>query len=140
MCGQENIEEAPGVILHSGQLQGPMLNCEVQAMLTSDELKKDSFLNDHQGKLRNIGILGAIITDIIAKKRLNSNRHFNRKVQKIASSRKIDNLRFGEDFGENSKNSNGEYIGKYHQRYRAAQPSTSKNWMGGRTKKRGKMT
>nr|CAI5836800.1 unnamed protein product [Callosobruchus analis] len=50
-------------------LQRPMLNCEVHAMLSSSELKKDFFLNNLQGKLRKgIGILGAIITDIMAKK------------------------------------------------------------------------
>nr|CAI5825932.1 unnamed protein product [Callosobruchus analis] len=49
-------------------LQGPVLNCEVQAMLSSAELKKDSFLKEPQGKLRKgIGILGAKITDIMAK-------------------------------------------------------------------------
>nr|CAI5862531.1 unnamed protein product [Callosobruchus analis] len=36
-------------------------------------------------------------------RRLNSNRHFNSKIQKIASNQKIDSLLFGEDFGENSK-------------------------------------
>nr|CAI5827502.1 unnamed protein product [Callosobruchus analis] len=45
-CGQGNMEEAPGVILHSGQLHkaaGPMLNCAVPTMLSSAELKKDLF-------------------------------------------------------------------------------------------------
>nr|CAI5827133.1 unnamed protein product [Callosobruchus analis] len=49
-------------------LQGPMLNCEVQAMLSPTELKKGSFLYDLQWKLgKGIRILGAIITEIMAK-------------------------------------------------------------------------
>nr|CAI5829937.1 unnamed protein product [Callosobruchus analis] len=82
---------------------------------------------------KGLGILGYVITDILEKKsddevpphltklvkagqllcsvhyelswhrRLNSNRLFNNKIQKIASNQKIDSLLFGEDFGENSK-------------------------------------
>ncbi|VEN36276.1 unnamed protein product [Callosobruchus maculatus] len=150
-------------------LQGPMLNCEVQAMLSPVELKKDSFLHDLQGNLgKGIGILGTIITDMMAKKskdetpphltklveagqllcsvhyevsrhrRLNSNRHFNSKIQKIASSQKIDTLLFGEDFGENSKMVKA--LENTIKDIRAAQPSTSKNWRGGAIKKRWKTT
>ncbi|VEN47414.1 unnamed protein product, partial [Callosobruchus maculatus] len=57
-------------------LQGPMLNCEVQAMLSPVELKKDSFLHDLQGNLgKGIGILGTIITDMMAK---NPTFHFKK--------------------------------------------------------------
>nr|CAI5843461.1 unnamed protein product [Callosobruchus analis] len=50
-----------------------------------------------------------------AGQRLNSNRHFNSKVQKITSSRKLDNLLFREDFGETSKMV--KTVGEHHQRY-----------------------
>nr|CAI5860997.1 unnamed protein product [Callosobruchus analis] len=46
-----------------------MLNCEFQAMLSSVELKKGSFLNELQGNLsKDIEILGAAITDVMGKK------------------------------------------------------------------------
>nr|CAI5821277.1 unnamed protein product [Callosobruchus analis] len=47
-------EQAPAAILYSGNstiLRWPMLNCEAQVMLSSAELKKDSFLHDPQEKL-----------------------------------------------------------------------------------------
>nr|CAI5820387.1 unnamed protein product [Callosobruchus analis] len=45
-------EESSSIPANCTMLQGPMLNCEVQAMLSSVKLKKDSFLNDLQGELR----------------------------------------------------------------------------------------